>query len=79
MGLGTQKNFLLPENCTYFGRFKRYQKNLKVLLSNYSAIKSEAEAIENTRKARRRFVERVKSPVQCNRGRTAINVKSLYY
>ena len=79
MGLGTQKNFLLPENFTYFGRFKRYQKNVEVLLSNYSAIKSEAEAIENTRKARRRFVERVKSPDQCNRARTAIKVKSLYY
>ena len=55
MGLGTQKNFLLPENRTYFGRFKRYQKNLKVLLSNYSAIKSDAGSIENARKARRRL------------------------
>ena len=60
MGLGTQKNFLLPENRTYFGRFKRYQKNLKVLLSNYSAIKLDAGSIENARKARRRFVERAK-------------------
>ena len=76
MGLGTQKNFLLPENCTYFGRFKRYQKNEKVLLSNYSAIKSDAGSIENARKARRRFVERVKSPAQYNRARTAIKLKS---
>ena len=76
MGLGTQKNFLLPENCTYFERFKRYQKNEKVLLSNYSAIKSDAGSIENARKARRRFVERLKSPVLCNRARTAIKLKS---
>ena len=77
MGLGTQKNFLLPENRTYFGRFKRYQKNLKVLvLSNYSAIKSDAGSIGNARKARRRFVEHVKSPVQRNRAGTAIKLKS---
>ena len=78
MGLGTQKNFLLPENRTYFGRFKRYQKNLKVLLSNYSAIKSDAGSIENARKARRRIVKRVKSPVQRIRAGsgTAIKLKS---
>ena len=76
MGLGTQKNFLLPENRTYFGRFKRYQKNLKMLLSNYSAIKSDAGSIENAHKARRRFVERVNSPVQRIRAGTAIKLKS---
>ena len=75
MGLGTQKNFLLPEKCTYFGRFERYQENEKVLLSNYSAIKSDAGSIENARKTRLRFVERVKSPVLCNRARTIIKLK----
>ena len=76
MGLGTQKNFLLPENCTYFGRFKKYCIALKLSQLSYSTVKLGAEAIENGRKARRRFAERVKSPVQCNRARTAIKLKS---
>ena len=86
-GSRNPKNFFLPENCTYFGRFKVPDKlnpplkKLKVLvLSNYSAIKlaNWTQSIENDpSKAHRRFVERIKSPVRYNRARTAIKKKRL--
>ena len=64
MGLGTQKNFLLSENCHYLRRFKKYCKAFKLVYLNYSAVKLGAEAIENGREAHRRLLGRVKLPVQ---------------